>query len=504
VLPVLGAVLWLGNDGSFDLRNYHLYNPHAWLHGRYAGDIAAAQMQGYHNPLLDLPLYLLASAGAPAKLIGLWLALPAMLSIACLLRLQSRLSPRTPSTGEMVLLALLALTGAASWSTLGLSMNDAFVGAGMLVAIVLLVDGDALPGARRCLLAGAVAGATIGLKLSAGFYAPALALALHCVPGTVRERLVRVSMLGLGGLLGIAITYGWWGWSLWQAHGNPFFPYFNDVFRSPEVAARSWVDGRFLPASLADIGLAPLRLLARTRLYSEAGIKDPRLLVGLLGFAWLAWRSRSAPPTRRGAMALLAVFVFVALLGWGRQSGIYRYAIVLELLGCLALALLLAQRARVGAIVLLAVAVLVSADTSRPDWGRIASTRSPAPVLAVGQSLPKDALVVTASGAPTGYLALALPDGVPMLGLSNNLIDATQDGGLEREVARRVRAHRGPIYLATTSDPGAQQCLTDRYALVPDGACLRIQATPGNGLLCPQRRMPTSPRPPGRPRCSRE
>ena len=71
VLPVLAAVLALGNDASWDTRNYHLYDPHALLHGRAAIDIAAAQLQGYHNPLLDLPMYLLASADAPPRLVGL-------------------------------------------------------------------------------------------------------------------------------------------------------------------------------------------------------------------------------------------------------------------------------------------------------------------------------------------------------------------------------------------------------------------------------------------------
>src|SRR5688500_14064442 len=107
LLPVI-ALLALGNDASWDLRNYHLYGPHAWLHGRAAIDVAAAQMQGYHNPLLDLPMYLLASAGAPPKLIGLWLALPAMAAIWCLLRLQERLSPEPPGLGARVFLALLA------------------------------------------------------------------------------------------------------------------------------------------------------------------------------------------------------------------------------------------------------------------------------------------------------------------------------------------------------------------------------------------------------------
>jgi hypothetical protein len=494
VLPVLAALLWLGNDGSWDMRNYHLYNPHAWLHGRYAIDVAPAQQQSFHNPLLDLPFYLLGMAGFPAKAIGAWLALPVMLSIACLLRLQARLSPRAPSRGEQVFLSLLALTGAATWSTLGLSMDDAFVGGGVLAALTVLLDRDAPPSPSACLIAGAIAGATIGLKLSAAFYAPALAIAVACVPGTARERVARVALLGVGGSLGGALTYGWWAWRLWQEHGNPFFPYFNQLFHSPDVAAVDWVDKRFRPASVIDLLLAPVRLTWKTHLFSELRLRDPRLLLGILGLAWLAWRARGDNPLQRARAWLLAAFVVAAWWGWGRQSGIYRYAIVLELLGALAVSLLIAQRPRAGMALLLGVFVLVTADTTRPDWGRIASTRSPAPSIAGGEALPAGALVVSASGVPSGYLALALPDSVPMIGLSNNLFDPEGSSRLQREALRRLRTHRGPVYLVTTEPgDGAQQCLTDLEGFVAAGACLRIDTTVEAARLCPQQRSAALP-----------
>src|SRR6266571_3367462 len=50
--------LLLGQDANWDLQNYHYYNPWAWWHGRtFTKDLAAAQIQTFHNPLLDLPFY---------------------------------------------------------------------------------------------------------------------------------------------------------------------------------------------------------------------------------------------------------------------------------------------------------------------------------------------------------------------------------------------------------------------------------------------------------------
>ena len=68
------AVLHLGQDRNWDLANYHLYNPHALLGGRYGFDIAPAQLQTWHNPMLDVPLYLLMKADMPCSPTSLSLA----------------------------------------------------------------------------------------------------------------------------------------------------------------------------------------------------------------------------------------------------------------------------------------------------------------------------------------------------------------------------------------------------------------------------------------------
>ena len=471
LLPAALAVLWLGNDASWDLRNYHLYGPHALLHGRAAIDIAPAQLQSYHNPLLDLPMYVLATAGAHPKLVGLWLALPAMLALWCLLRLQSLLSPDPPGRAAQLFLVLLGLTGAATWSTLGLSSNDAFVAAGLLGALLLALD-------QRHFAAGLLAGATAGLKLAGAFYCPALAVAALLLPGSARERVRRLALLAAGGVLGLALTYGWWGWTLWQAHGNPVFPYFNQWFLSPDVAAQSFLDLRFRPQGVVEIAMAPIHLLSRSRRFSEAGLKDPRLLLAILGFALLAWRTRHeavAPKARA-----LAGFVLAAFLGWALQSGIYRYALALELLGALALALLVARLPRGRAAAMLLALLVVSADTRRPDWHRVRDERGPVPTLA---ALPANALVVTASAEPLGYIALALPDAVPMLGLENNLLHAGDPHGLARRAAARVAAHRGPVYLAGPADEAARRILA-RFGFAPGSSCLPVRSAIGDAALC--------------------
>jgi hypothetical protein len=215
-------------------------------------------------------------------------------------------------------------------------------------------------------------------------------------------------------------------------------------------------------------------------------MKDPRLLLALLGFAWLAWSTRDR--FRQPELRALAAFVFAGFLGWALQSGIYRYAIALELLGALALALLLARLPRWQLPAMLLAFLLVSADTRRPDWNRVHARDNSLPRL-VGE-LPPDAMVLTASDEPLGYLALALPDEVPMLGLHNNIVRAGDDGRLARRIATRVAAHRGPLYLAGRLDAAGQARLARAHGLVPTPPCLVLRSSVGEQPLCPLARRP--------------
>ncbi|HEY7578337.1 MAG TPA: hypothetical protein VH855_12135, partial [Acetobacteraceae bacterium] len=57
-IAVLFAVLAsrTGTDTDWDLRNYHAYNAHALLTGRFWTDVAPAQLQTFFSPVLDIPV----------------------------------------------------------------------------------------------------------------------------------------------------------------------------------------------------------------------------------------------------------------------------------------------------------------------------------------------------------------------------------------------------------------------------------------------------------------
>lgn len=492
VLPLL-LTLSLGQDGNWDLRNYHLYNPHAWLHGRIGIDIAPAQLQTWHNPLLDVPLYLLVSAGASGLATSLWLTLPFMLALYLLLQLHARLSDATPSLASRLLLCLLAIGGASVRLEVGASMNDGFVAAGIMGALYILFRNQRTSLRDWC-VAGLIAGAVAGLKLTAAIYCIAMAAAAVAA-GSISGSPRRLLALLVGGLLGFALTYGYWGWLMFDLHGNPVFPYFNQVFRSVDAPAEAFADLRFVPAGLVDAVLIPFRLAAGSNLYAETSLRDPRLLLGMA--AWLVLLATARVSDDRAAsMAMrkraLASFFFVSLAVWAWRYGIYRYVLPLEMLAGLPVLLCL-QRIRpewrIGSIA--ATALLVVVATGRPAWPRD-DFRSPMFIVDV-PPLPEKSLVIISSQEPLAYAVLGIDDAVPVLSVYNNFMHPSKCSGLQFQSQSRIAGHDGPLWLLRRPsqfvDEG-QRIAESAYGLQASGDCKIVESSLGGLLLCPMIHRP--------------
>lgn len=488
LLPALVLVLLRGVDANWDLRNYHLYNPHAWLTGRAAIDIAPAQLQTWHNPMLDVPLYLLATSGLDTRWTSVWLTLPFAFAVWMLLRLQVALSPIVPTRTSQGVLALLALTGAATYSIIGNSMNDGFVAAAILGALVLvLVPENASH--RRWMLAGLIAGAMMGLKLTASAYCLALACTALVV-GPWKDRLLRLSALGVGGVIGFIASYGYWGWRLFKLYGNPFFPYYNNFFKSPELRFLDYADSRFRVHGLSEALLVPFELLRRSRIYSEPYLKDPRLLIGFLGLISFYVLARKYHPAHKQRAAMLCAFFISAMLVWALQYGIYRYAATLELIGSLTLVLLLSYLPRWRKLALVAALLLVTAATKRPNWGH---SHDAAPMFGI-QPVPieKEAMVLIAGDDPVAFMALGMPPSVPMVAVSNSILSPVDCSGMQLRAKRAIESFHGTYWLLAEDGIAAERgeaILRDFYGMRRAGQCWDYPSSLLTARLCPQKRV---------------
>lgn len=487
----------LGTDANWDLRNYHYYSGFAFLNGRLGFDVAPGQVQTYLNPLGNLPYYLLAH-GWPQHpwWIAFAMGLPtgvyvfALAKIALLMARPVFLAPRVGKLAAWIA-TLLGSTGAAFYPLIGGSFNDIAYGALTMLAIWLVLRAAAAPeqDARRSwlpmLLAGLLCGAAAGLKLVNLLYAMPLGVAVLLLLG-LRPAL----FVGAGMAAGFLAAWGPFALMLQHEFGSPFFPFYNQIFRSPDFLPIGTADERFLPRSLLQAIFYPFYWLEPSTLSIEAPMRDGRVALGyaatllLIGMAFRRGFGREAA-RREGPLLLLLLVTVGSYLLWARMFGIYRYLLILESLsGVLVMVAIgrLVPRPRLLAVALFAaVAAGTIYTTIRPDWGHVAhGTRvirlEPAPPVASG------AMVLVVGGYPVSYLVPFLPADVRVVALTNNVMypqfaQAGRDYGLLRRAREAVAGHRGAFWMLT--DPAESQAAIEAV-LTPfglrAGACQTIRS----------------------------
>src|SRR6202165_1939794 len=137
-----GAIsAWLvRQDGNWHLLNYHFYNAWAFVHDRLGWDLAPAQSQTFHNPLLDLPFYGMVAADWRPRLIGFVMALPAGIGAFFLGRIVLLLFRELPASERWAystVSLMIGVTASGPVSSLGSTMNDWPPAALMLIAVWL-------------------------------------------------------------------------------------------------------------------------------------------------------------------------------------------------------------------------------------------------------------------------------------------------------------------------------------------------------------------------------
>lgn len=506
-LCVLGGglvSLAMGTDRNWDLRNYQLYTPYAWLQGRIFLDVAPAQVQSYFNPTIYLPHQALffALQDAP-RVFAFVMGLPAGLFGFLMLRIAwdhaAQLQGPSPETWAAAAIAgAMGLTGAAVLPGVGLSSFDVVVAVPVALAYWLVLreairrDAGQPVRLRPLLLAGAVAGLAVGLKLTAVPFVAAIGLMILLLLG-LRAAVAAGLAMGVGFLAG----FGPFAWHLWQATGNPVFPLYNDVFRSPEWLPQHFADERFLPRSVLQGLFYPFWWLrTNSGMVTELRMRDPRMALGYLAWvalaAMLLWQRRFT-----GARALWLALGVAALsyAAWAKLFGIYRYVVFLEalcaVLVMLALILALRRRPAFGLLGFAALTAVVIPVTLRPDWGH---GRHGQRILEV-EAMPvrPGDLVVSVDGSAMAYLVRLMPPGIRALGLANNFVHPSHEHGQSRRIRAILAGHAGgPIWsIAEGSTPAASRdAVLAAHNLEVSGPCMMLRSSfePAGHQFCPVRK----------------
>jgi len=506
VLAFGGAALWLGQSNNWDLRNYHWYDGWAWLSGRGAQDIAAAQAQTWFNPTLPALLYLLLSTLSP------WLGTFVLgavqgLNLLPLHRIAVQLLP--PALLQQrrwlaLLVAVVGATGATQRGELGAGFGDNLVSLPLLCAIALLLSPRI--GNVRIAAAGALIGLAVGLKLTAAPIASGIVLAaplLFAARGPAWRQWLLLAGCALAGFL---VVNGHWMWQLWREFGNPLFPQFAAFFGGDFVAPAELRDTRWLPHSALEWLFYPLVWADEPRRVSELWFLDlrlPMLFLALLALPLWRRRARAALPQPR-ALDFVVLAVALSYLLWLALFGYYRYLVVLEMLAPLLLAMaLLAVPRRIGVAAACVVLVVVGLATRPPRWGRLAHYGDHyVEVTLPARALAANTLVVFGSREPLSFLAPAFPDGTRFVRIVGNVLGPPlPEWALDRAVNERLQRHDGPLLLlaSDTKEPSLREALQRHGLAVASDACDRVDSNLLDGdtrpQLCTLRTLPPTSAP---------
>lgn len=453
----------LGADANWDLRNYHLYNPYAFLEGRYLRDIAPAGMQTYFHPLFDVPFYLLVTRLPEwPRLTAFLMGLPHGLNAALLFLIARRLFP-APLPGRAIAVAaamLLGLTGAAILPTVGGTMNDyavaPFALAGLYAALrawAPLAGETPRPGVWMA-VAGLALGLGTGLKLTLAPFGAALAIALLFAGQPWRETARGVALyLGAAALI-FATVAGPWMLFLYESFGNPLFPNFNNFFRSPLAPIDQFRDTRWFPRSAWDYAAFPfLWAFEITDRISEWRMRDPRLAAALTAGAlaaglWLFGARRKgqadAAASTVTAWRLVAIFGVAGYAAWVLLFAYLRYAAPIELLAGLPVAGLafLLLRGSAAILATLAAAAAIMAATYYPAWERVPFNQRYIEIAA--PALPPNSVVVLA-GKPMAHVIPFMARDARFVAIANEMNYPAHTHGFIRAARALIEGHGGPL-----------------------------------------------------------
>ena len=367
--------LWLGQDVSFDLLNYHLYLPYAFLHGRFGLDlIAAGATHSFFNPLADIPYYLLFVhlndwPRLTAFLQGLWYGLFLFFAWKTVALLFSH--GRLARVRLLRLNAfLLGVTGMAAATQAGMSSNEVMLGAVLLAALYLLLYKH--PSDPRAphywAWAAFICCAAAGLKYTCAPVCAGLGAAGLYLWGRYQRRGNVLFLCTVCGAAGFLLTAGYFLWRNWSWTGNPFFPYFNAFFHSPYFVSENLPNGWAVPSTFLEVFSLPF---TRLRFVLEFAV-DWRVMLGYVAAAVLALGAlfRRGKKLNARWTALWLVFV-LAYIAWAVFFASMRYAAILEFCG--ALLAVCALRSLFGSVTGAALATVLSIIIffqPMPQWSR--------------------------------------------------------------------------------------------------------------------------------------
>jgi Glycosyltransferase family 87 len=470
----LAATIWYavsrGQDFNWDQQHYHIAMSLLFSQGRLWDSVAPAGPQSYFNPFMQNVQFWGIQHLAP---VWFAIALAAVQSlgfvIAGFICAQLTSPARNwKALGAGLLGFVLCLMAPVSLSESGTTFVDLIAAAPVLAAFALLLNrghpvGLTLSGA----LAGALLGLATALKLTnAVFFIGGLGFAL-AGPDTTHQRLRWIVSYGAAALSAYLIMAGNWHLELWKRFGNPFFPFFNNIFRSPDFDFTALREDSFLPKSVFGIWRYPLYWFegdsptTYASASAEAAFVDARWIVAITGVTLMLaalilfrqWRRQRLNDASTGLFFVFAIGYLI----WLNLFAIHRYIVALDIL-CGAIILALAVQFRSDLIRLAILACCAALTVHKivvPDWGHLPWLPHWQGINPTPYALQRNSIVFLAS-PPDSFVAASLPSDARYVEVSDSFdLRSSVDTSLVRQLKRMLAEPNTSLKIidrGTTSD----------------------------------------------------
>jgi hypothetical protein len=520
-----------GQDVNWDQRNYHIGVPFLLAHGTFWDSIAPAGLQSYLNPyVMEIQFFAMRHLSA----ISFAVTLAVFQSLAFMIAGLISAEVAHPIGGsQATVLGLLgfalSLLAPIPLSEAGTTYIDLVTAVPVLGAYALLLTrGHRLSFLTSAALAGVLLGAATALKLTNGIFALGAAGFALAGPESLRQRIIWLLACGSAAIVAFATVGGAWYIEVWEHFRNPFFPFYNNIFRSPDYPTVPMRWNEFLPRSPLAIWVYPLYWVVPGRLYwllggspasgwgspsSEVFFRDARWIAAICGITlFLA----ALPIFRRWARARLndpaTGLLFAFIIGyvvWLFNFSIQRYAVPLDILCGVALLVLVMRLPTKGLEFALLFAMVLGSGQMMfvPSWGRLPWRSYSQPINP--QRLQFDGpTIVFLTVKPSLFIAASLPPDTRYVGVAGDVdLRASNDTVLTRQLKEELvspvqfklkelilAAGGGSCVRCTGIDAGSvspiSHAILAGYDLAATNRCQHLQIADETFRICDLTRKP--------------
>lgn len=453
--------LYLGVDFGPDLQNYHMYSGYLSVNkNRLSSDIIPTNIQGYFNPYVYSIPYLLYKS-LPAKyVLGVISLIHGinLLAVYIVIRLATKSHKKYDSKALALGCALFGLFSPFFISMIGATWSDnitpIFILFGVAAITKELILIKSRPNLYLILIGGLLFGVSMGIKLTNIAFifglVPALIYLILNNKKDLFNYFLSTIIVILGIVLGFILINGYWMYELYNNYKNPFFPFFNNVFQSPELVSayittiKPWAAAQ----NVFDFVKYPFQWAVGVPPPSEWQFRDVRyaliLLLGLMAIILGIINLKENDSENIGKSnyniirGFLLTWCFFSYIFWQNEFGALRYLIPFSLISGLIILYLLdliLKKIKINTLSLMIIFIGITIYNQKPPFGRLMRSDNWNRPTIPGQLL----------NTPYLYLNSGVSIGIPFLNKESIFIGYpyfTTDDGLTKRALNLISTNK--------------------------------------------------------------